>query len=91
MLDRLEQNIHLLLTRLGEQQDEINSLKNQLSQQRQEMMLTHSELVQLKEQYRALQIAQALSSSPDDKARARRQIDALIAQVDRAIETLKRT
>lgn len=91
MLQRLEQNIHLLLSRLGEQQDEINSLKDQLAQQRQEIMLTHSELLQLKEQYRALQIAHTLSAAPDDKARARRQIDALIAQVDRAVEILKRT
>lgn len=91
MLQRLEQNIHLLLTRLGEQQDEINSLKEQLSQQRQEVMLTHSELLRLKEQYRALQIAHTFSAAPDDKARARRQVDALIAQIDRAIEILKRT
>lgn len=91
MLQRLEQNIHLLLARLGEQQDEITTLQDQLTQQRQEIMLTHSELLQLKEQYRALQIAHTLSAAPDDKARARRQVDALIAQVDRAIEILKRT
>lgn len=91
MLQHLEQNIHLLLTRLGEQQDEITSLKDQLAQQRQEVMLTHSELLQLKERYRALQIAHTLSTAPDDKVRARRQVDALIAQVDRAIEILKRT
>ncbi|MCQ2333862.1 MAG: hypothetical protein MJZ88_04525 [Paludibacteraceae bacterium] len=91
MLQHLEQNIHLLLTRLGEQQDEITSLKDQLAQQRQEVMLTHSELLQLKERYRALQIAHTLSAAPDDKVRARRQVDALIAQVDRAIEILKRT
>lgn len=91
MLQHLEQNIHLLLARLGEQQDEITSLKDQLAQQRQEVMLTHSELLQLKERYRALQIAHTLSATPDDKVRARRQVDALIAQVDRAIEILKRT
>jgi len=88
-LDDLSQNVHLLLERYTALQEENASLRDQIDRQRQELIRTHSELLDLQQKNRRIATANALTSA-EGSEEALKRINALIAQVDRAIHALRR-
>lgn len=88
-LDELSQNLHTLLERYAALQQENAALREDIEKQRQELIRTHSELLDLQQKNRRLATAEAMSSA-ETAEEATKRINALIAQVDRAIAALKR-
>ena len=89
VLDEFSQNVHILLERYEALRQENASLREDIERQRQELIRTHSELVDLQQKNRRLATASALTSS-ESQEDALKRINALIAQVDRAINALRR-
>ena len=88
-LDQLSQNVHLLLERYQALQQENVRLREDIERQRGELIRTHSELLELQQQNRRLATANAMTAA-EGSEEATKRINALIAQVDRAISALKR-
>ena len=88
-LDELSQNVHLLLERYEALRQENAALREDAERQRQELIRTHSELLELQQQNRRLATANGMVSA-ESKEEATKRLNALIAQVDRAIAALKR-
>lgn len=88
----LENNLKQLLEQHVVQQQQIVELTLQNERQRDEIIRTHAELSQLKEDYKHLETAYALVAENVDaekRERVKQRITNLIAQVDRALEALK--
>lgn len=88
-LDELSQNLHILLERYDALQQENARLREDVERQRTELIRTHSELQALQQRNRRLAMADAMSAAETSEDALKR-INALIAQVDRAINALKR-
>ncbi len=88
-LDELSQNVHLLLERYSALQQENVQLRLDIEKQRQELIRTHSELLDLQQKNRRIATANALTSA-EGTEEATKRLNALIAQIDRAIAALKR-
>lgn len=88
-LDDLSQNVQLLLQRYQALQQENAQLRLDIEKQRQELIRTHSELLDLQQKNRRIATANALTSA-EGTEEATKRLNALIAQIDRAIAALKR-
>ena len=88
-LNDLSQNVHLLLERYEALQEENACLREDGERQREELIRTHSELLSLQQQNRRIATANAMSAAEGGED-AMKRINALIAQVDRAINALRR-
>ena len=88
-LDDLSQNLRVLLERYEALQRENTQLKEDIEQQRKELIRTHSELLDLQQKNRRIAVANAMSDAETNEEALKR-INALIAQVDRAIAALKK-
>ena len=88
-LDDFSRNVHLLLERYSTLQEENMRLKEDIERQRQELIRTHSELLALQQQNKRLATANAMTSA-ESSEEALKRLNALIAQVDRAINALKK-
>ena len=88
-LTELTQNVQELLQRYEALQAENAQLREESERQRDELIRTHTELSTLQQQNRRLATANALSSA-EGAEEATKRLNALIAQVDRAIAALKR-
>ena len=88
-LDDFSRNVRLLLERYEALQQENASLREDIERQRQELIRTHSELVELQQKNRRLATANAMTSA-ENSEEATKRLNALIAQVDRAIAVLKK-
>lgn len=89
ILDDFSRNVRLLLKRYEALQQENASLREDIERQRQELIRTHSELVELQQKNRRLATANAMSSA-ENSEEATKRLNAIIAQVDRAIAVLKK-
>jgi len=89
ILDDFSRNVHLLLERYEALQQENAVLREDIERQRQELIRTHSELVELQQKNRRIALANTMSSA-ETAEEATKRINALIAQVDRAIAALKK-
>lgn len=89
VLDELSQNVHILLERYQALQQENATLRLDIEKQRQELIRTHSELLDLQQKNRRIATANALTSA-EGAEEATKRLNALIAQVDRAIAALKK-
>lgn len=89
VLDDFSRNVHLLLERYQALQQENASLREDIERQRQELIRTHSELLALQQQNKRLATANAMTSA-ESSEEALKRLNALIAQVDRAIAALKK-
>lgn len=89
VLDDLSQNVHLLLERYEALQQENARLKEDVECQRQELIRTHSELLELQQKNRRIAVVNAMNTA-ENSEEATKRLNALIAQVDRAINALKR-
>ena len=85
----LSTNVQHLLERYSALQEENARLKEERERQRQELIRTHSELLDLQQKNRRIATANAMTSAETNEEALKR-INALIAQVDRAIAALKR-
>ena len=88
-LSSLSQNVHFLLERYQALQQENVALREETERQRQELIRTHSELLALQQQNRRIAVVNAMTSA-ESAEEATKRLNALIAQVDRAISALKR-
>ena len=88
-LDDLSQNVHLLLERYTALREENEHLREEIEHQRAELVRTHSELADLQQKNKRIAMANALISA-EGTEEAYKRINALIAQLDRAIGALKR-
>lgn len=88
-LDELSQNLHTLLERYEALQRENASLREDIERQRNELIRTHSELLELQQKNKRLAVANAMTSA-ENSEEATKRLNALIAQVDRAIAALKK-
>ena len=85
----LSQNVRVLLERYDALQQENAALRDENERQRAELIRTHSELQEVQQQYRRLGTVNALTTM-ESKEVALKRVNALIAQVDRAINALRR-
>ena len=88
-LDDLSHNVHLLLERYEALQQENVRLKEDIEKQRQELIRTHSELQELQQKNRRIAVVNAMNTA-ENSEEATKRLNALIAQIDRAINALKR-
>lgn len=88
-LDELTANLSVLIERYQVLEQENRELRQLTEQQRTEMVRTHSELVELQQRYRQLEIAHAVSATAENRERAKSQLTAMIQRVDRVIDVLK--
>ena len=89
VLDDFSRNVRLLLERYEALQRENAALREDIERQRQELIRTHSELVDLQQKNRRLAVANTMTSAESNEEATKR-LNALIAQVDRAITALKK-
>lgn len=89
VLDELSQNVRVLLERYEALQQENARLREDAERQRNELVQSHGELVALQQQNRRLATVNALTMA-ESREEAAKRINALIAQVDRAIAALNR-
>jgi len=85
----LSTNVEILLERYKALREENLHLKEEVERQRQELIRTHSELLDLQQKNRRITTANALTSA-EDSEEALKRINALIAQIDRAVAVLKK-
>ena len=88
-LDDLSQNVHVLLERYEALREENARLREDIEKQREELIRTHSELLDLQQKNKRIAVVNGLVSKESSKE-AYKRINALIAQVDRAINALKK-
>ena len=88
-IESLSKNVQLLLQRYEALQAECAQLRADNERQREELVRTHAEVVALQQKNRRLATANALTSVETTEEASKR-INALIAQVDRAIQVLNK-
>lgn len=88
-LEALEQNVRALIARCVELEQANKALLITNEEQRQEIVRSHSELSATQQELRQLRTAHTLTTTPENREKAKQQISALIARVDQAIEVLK--
>ena len=88
-----EKNLTQLLVQYQELQEQVRLLKEENIRQREEILLSHTELQQLKKEYARLQTAHALITSDEqneeERQKAKQRLTAIISQIDKALEVLK--
>ena len=88
----LENNVQALLEQYELLKQQLLALQQENERQRDEIIRTHAELLQIKADYKHLETAYALlSENTDDeqRERVRTRLTNMIAQIDRAIEALR--
>ena len=89
----LEQNIQQLLAQYQELQEQIRLLKEENVRQREEILQSHAELQQVKQDYSPLQAAHAMIAgqeiSEEERQKAKQKLTAIISRIDKALELLK--
>ena len=88
-IESLSKNVQLLLQRYEALQAECAQLRADNERQREELIRSHSELLATQQKKRRLSTANALTSVETTEEASKR-INALIAQVDRAIQALNK-
>jgi len=88
-LAQLQDNVHSLLTRISELEQEVASLREKEQENRQEIIRAHGELAQMQDKYRKLQLSSAMLGDEEQRAAAKTHITNMIAQLDRAIDVLR--
>ncbi|MBR6550527.1 MAG: hypothetical protein IKT71_04925 [Paludibacteraceae bacterium] len=92
-LTSLEQNLHLLLSQYNELQEQMRLLKEENIRQREEILQSHADLQQLKQEYNRLQAAHALITdderNEEERQKAKQRLTSIISQIDKVLEVLK--
>ena len=89
----LEQHLLQLLNQYQELQEQLHLLKEENIRQREEILQSHTELQQLKQEYNRLQAAHALivagELAEEERQKAKQRLTTIISQIDKALEVLK--
>ena len=89
----LEQHLLQLLNQYQELQEQLHLLKEENVRQREEILQSHTELQQLKQEYNRLQAAHALivagELAEEERQKAKQRLTTIISQIDKALEVLK--
>ena len=89
----LEQHLLQLLNQYQELQEQLHLLKEENVRQREEILQSHTELQQLKQEYNRLQAAHALIAAgelaEEERQKAKQRLTTIISQIDKALEVLK--
>ncbi len=89
----LEQHLLQLLNQYQELQEQLHLLKEENIRQREEILQSHTELQQLKQEYNRLQAAHALIAAgelaEEERQKAKQRLTTIISQIDKALEVLK--
>ena len=92
-LTSLEQHLHLLLSQYNELQEQMRLLKEENIRQREEILHSHADLQQLKQEYNRLQAAHALITdderNEEERQKAKQRLTSIISQIDKVLEVLK--
>lgn len=89
-LNELEQNVQDLIVHYNALQQEISALREENERQRQELLRSHSEIVELQHKYRRLSAAHGLiDPNSEQRTYAKQRLNAIVKQIDKAIEVLK--
>ena len=88
-IQALELSVENLIARYNEALRQIDELRETNGHQREELIRTHAELVDLQAKHRLLQTARALSSDTPERTQAKKQLTAIITKVDKTLELLK--
>ena len=92
-LTSLEQNLNLLLFQYNELQEQMRLLKEENIRQREEILQSHADLQQLKQEYNRLQAAHALITdderNEEERQKAKQRLTSIISQIDKVLEVLK--
>ena len=87
-LTQLQQNVHNLLEHCKMLQKDNDTLREEIAIQRQEILRSHTEVAQLQKQCRTLATANAIAGEPATREEAYRKLTSIIAQIDKALNTL---
>lgn len=89
----LEQNLQQLLSQYQKLQEDMQLLKEENIRQREEILQSHAELQQIKQQYSRLQVAHTLITdnvqNEEERLKVRQRLTAIISQIDKALDVLK--
>jgi len=92
-LSQLEQHLQQLLLQYQELQENMRILKEENIRQREEILQSHAELQQLKQDYSRLQAAHAMIAgeqmNEEERQKAKQKLTAIISRIDKALEVLK--
>lgn len=92
-LSQLEQHLQQLLLQYQELQENMRILKEENIRQREEILQSHAELQQLKQDYSRLQTAHAMivgeQMNEEERQKAKQKLTAIISRIDKALEVLK--
>ena len=89
-LQQIEQNVSRLLTAYEQSRRDNEALQQQVSEKDEEIFNLRTELKQLQSEHRTLQTAHALTVDSPDRLKAKRQLQSIIADIDKTIDILKR-
>ena len=88
-LDNLSRNLHVLVQEFNALREENATLRGEQERLRAELVQAHGDLVALQQQNKRLATVNVLTMA-ESREEALKRINALIAQVDRAIAALNR-
>ena len=88
-IQNLEESVQRLITNYQDALAQIEELRAANEHQRDELIRTHAQLVQLQNDYKNLHTAHALLTDSPARSSARKQISAIITKVDKTLELLK--
>lgn len=89
-LQQIEQNVSRLLTAYEQSRRDNEALQQQVSEKDEEIFNLRTELKQLQSEHRTLQTAHALTVDSPDRLKAKRQLQSIIADIDKTLDILKR-
>lgn len=89
-LQQIEQNVSRLLTAYEQSRRDNEALQQQVSEKDEEIFNLRTELKQLQSEHRTLQTAHALTVDSQDRLKAKRQLQSIIADIDKTLDILKR-
>ena len=89
-LQQIEQNVSRLLTAYEQSRRDNETLQQQVREKDKEIFNLRTELKQLQSEHRTLQTAHALTVDSPDRLKAKRQLQSIIADIDKTIDILKR-
>lgn len=89
-LQQIEQNVSRLLSAYEQSRRDNEALQQQVSEKDEEIFNLRTELKQLQSEHRTLQTAHALTVDSPDRLKAKRQLQSIIADIDKTLDILKR-
>lgn len=87
-IELLQSNVNELLRQYADLKQQVGILTAANKAQREALLTTSAELVEMRKKYAQLETAHAMTAMTEDKERAKRHISALITKIDKAIDLI---